>query len=132
MAKVQLVLTHGGFQPETQRDEEQLSSIKIGDVIAGDFRKPRNPGFHRKAFKMLHTVHDNQDLFEGFDQLYAWMKIKAGLVDLIEMTEKGPVYALRSLSFSSMGDEEFDKSYNLLLTVAVEELGQEYLLEQFA
>lgn len=131
MAQIQLLRTPTGFQPSTAHDEELLRAVKPGDSISGSFKKPRNPRFHNKAFAMLHDWFENQDDFEDFERFYDAVKVRAGLVDLVEMTDKGPIYKLRSLSFASMDDIEFEKTYQALLTAAFQ-AGHEWVLERYA
>lgn len=130
--KVQLTRTPYGFEPDTERDVEALSAVKVGQSISGDFRQPRNPAHHRKAFALLHEMYANQDQFDSFDRFYDWVKVRAGLVDLVEINDKGAVYKLRSLSFASIGQEEFDGVYQKIVTVAYEDLGMRWALEQYA
>lgn len=129
--KVQLTRTPYGFEPDTERDVEALAAVKVGQSISGDFRQPRNPAHHRKAFALLHDMYANQEQFDSFDRFYDWTKVRAGLVDLVEITDKGPVYKLKSLSFSAMGQEEFDGVYQRIVTVAYEVLGMESALAEF-
>lgn len=130
--KVQLTRTPYGFEPDTERDVEALAAVKVGQSISGDFRQPRNPAHHRKAFALLHEMYANQDQFDSFDRFYDWVKVRAGLVDLVEINDTGAVYKLRSLSFASMGQEEFDGVYQKIVTVAYEDLGMRWALEQYA
>lgn len=132
VARVQLIRTPQGFKPDSQHDEDLLESVKIGDVINGEFRQPRNAKHHRKAFELLHQMFDSQEQFDSFDRFYDWVKIKAGLVDLVEINEKGAVYKLQSLSFASMGQERFDKVYQQIVTVAYEDLRMEHVIQEFA
>lgn len=136
--KVQLRRFPDGFRPDSQRDAECLDSVHVGEVIYGDFRQPRNPAHHRKAFALLHHMFEwqdheqNQKRFDKFERFYDWVKVKAGLVDLVEINEQGAVYKLQSLSWASMGQERFDKAYQAIITVAFEELGMEHVLVEYA
>lgn len=129
--KVQLTRTHYGFEPDTERDVEALAAVKVGQSISGDFRQPRNPAHHRKAFALLHAMYENQEQFDSFDRFYDWVKVRAGLVDLVEIGEKGAVYKVKSLSFASMGQEEFDGVYQQIVTVAYEQMGFEWALAEY-
>lgn len=130
--RVQLRRESTGFVPDSQHDYDALASVHIGDVIAGDFRQPRNPAHHRKAFALLHSMFANQDQFDQWEPFYSWVKVRAGLVDLVEITEQGAVYKLQSLSWSSMGQERFDKAYQAIVTVAYEVLGMDNVLVEYA
>ncbi len=118
--------TDGAYVPYTDQDKESLGRVKFGEVIRCDFKRPRNPGHHRKAFALLNAMFENQDMTENFDQFYDWVKAKAGLFEPVFGVEG--FFKLKSLSYSSMGQEDFDKVYQKIITVAVEELGQEWAL----
>lgn len=130
--KIQLRRESTGFQPDSQADYDLLASVNIGDVIHGDFRQPRNPAHHRKAFALLNQMFANQEQFDSFDRFYDWTKVRAGLVDLVEITDQGPVYKLQSLSWASMGQERFHHAYQAIVTVAYEVLGMEEVLVGYA
>jgi hypothetical protein len=129
--KVQLIRTPHGFIPATEHDTECLRGVKMGQSIAGDFRRPRNPQHHRKAFALLHAMYENQEQFDSFDRFYDWVKVRAGLVDLVEINSTGAVYRLRSMSFASMGQEEFEGVYQKIVTVAYEQMGFEWVLAEY-
>lgn len=130
MARVQLVRTADGFKPDSEHDEEELRAVHIGDVVFADVKKARNPAFHRKAFAMMHAAFDAQDSFHDFEIFREWLQIAAGIVDPI-MGPDRTYYKVRSLSWAQMEEIEFDKTYNKLLTAAVEKLGMDWLLTQF-
>ena len=132
MAKVQLIRTAGGFLPDSEHDQDELASVHLGDVVAADIKKSRNPAFHRKAFAMLHTIFDNQDHFEDFEKFREWLQIQAGIAETSVWPDGRVHVSSRSLSFSSMDEIEFDRAYNGLITAAVRELGMDWLLMQYA
>ena len=119
----------GTFRPATGVDADALQGIPVGGFIKADPKQPRHPEHHKLAFVLLHTMFDNQEKFDSFDRFYDWAKVKAGLVDLVEITEAGPVYKLQSLSFASMDQLAFRKAYEAILGVAAD-MGIE--LEAFA
>jgi hypothetical protein len=110
----------GAYRPTTEADADALQGIPVGGYVKADPKQPRHPEHHKLAFVLLHTMFDNQDGFDSFDRWYDWCKVKAGLVDLVEMTDTGPVYKLQSLSFASMDQLQFRKAYDAILGVAAE------------
>ena len=58
MAKVNLVRSGRSFSPATAQDEDQLSRVRTGEIIACDFTKPRNPAYHRKFFALLNLAYE--------------------------------------------------------------------------
>ena len=53
MAKLSLIKTVGGYLPATDQDAEIAIRHCNGDIITADFKKMRNPAFHRKFFALL-------------------------------------------------------------------------------
>lgn len=136
MSKPLLVKRHdGSFWPASEHDAEALAPVPVGACVKTDPKQPRNPGHHRKAFAMLHQVHDNlpDDMPPmTFARFYSYMKVAAGAVDEI-INHKGEVfYVVKSLSFADMDQIEFEEIYGQFVTVAYERLGMEWVLEQFA
>lgn len=73
---------------------------------------PRNPKFHRYAMSYLHTVLQNNDRFDDFDDLMTWLKIKCGLFTMFAGVS-GETYRLQeSISFSAMDEVHFRRFMN--------------------
>lgn len=54
MAQLSLVKSSGGILiPSTPDTREYLNRLAVGAVICGEFKKARNPAFHRKYFSLL-------------------------------------------------------------------------------
>ncbi|MFJ5469424.1 DUF1367 family protein [Pectobacterium carotovorum] len=59
MTQLSLVKSSGGILvPSTPDTREYLSRLKVGSVICADFKKARNPAFHRKYFSLLGLGYD--------------------------------------------------------------------------
>lgn len=122
----------GLFQPDSEADLDALQSVHVGGVIAGDFKQPRNPGHHRKAFAMLHKLFANQDTFDDFEKFREWMQIAAGIVDTIIGPDGKVYYKVRSIAWDRMDQSEFEWTYQRFIDVAYEKLGHEWVLAEFA
>ena len=126
--KVALIRTPQGFIPDSQHDAEVLEKVHIGDVIYGEFKRPRNLAFHRKAFALLHDIYENADYeWHDFQAFYDWMKWHAGCTREI-IGPEGAHITLKSLSFGAMDEEEFSRMFERFKTVAFEKLGMEWVL----
>ncbi|AUH00881.1 DUF1367 domain-containing protein [Prodigiosinella confusarubida] len=54
MAQLSLIKSAGGILiPSAPDTRDYLNRLKIGSVISADFKKARNPAFHRKYFSLL-------------------------------------------------------------------------------
>lgn len=53
MTDLALIKTSHGLIPATEADREVVEKLKLGQTMHGDFKKMRNPAFHRKFFALL-------------------------------------------------------------------------------
>ena len=105
----------GGYAPADASTASQLRNRhKVGDLVFAEFRKPRNPGFHRLAHQLGGMLAENLDAFENMDAhaVLKRLQVEADVgCDAVPMQipNVGPVaYRIpRSLSFESMDEAEF-------------------------
>lgn len=106
----------GGLEPADMRSRAVLRErgYKVGDVVAGELKKPRSPGFHRLAHQLGAMVAANIEAFHGLPahgvlkRLQIEGNIACDEVALI-FPGVGPcTYRVpRSISFESMAEDEF-------------------------
>jgi len=65
MAELSFVKTRAGLVPHTEHDKEVFNKWKLGSVISGEFKKVRNPLFHRKFFALLNLTFDYYEPASG-------------------------------------------------------------------
>ena len=124
--ELQLIKMPGGlFRPANQHDADAVRNISNGSVLNGKFVQPRNPKFHRKFFAMLGFFFELWEIpddleYKGikpeknYDQFRKDILILAGFRDMVA-TIKGEVrFVAQSISFASMGDDEFTEVYRLV------------------
>lgn len=58
MSDLALVKTSHGLVPATEADRDLIAKVKLGQTLHGDFKKMRNPAFHRKFFALLDLAFD--------------------------------------------------------------------------
>lgn len=114
--RVMLRVIKGGLTPADDYSASILRSrgYKIGDIVAGDIKKPRNPGFHRLAHRIGSLAAENIEAFAGLDG-HAVLKRLQLEGDIacenipLNFPGVGPVsYRIPlSLSFESMDDGDF-------------------------
>ena len=112
---------NGSLAPVFESDRITLQKIKAGDDVEVTIKKPRNIAFHRKMFALLNLGWSNQDTIPDFDHYRQIVTMKARHVDKVD-TGKGVVFFAKSLSFSKMDELEFEKVYNDVLTVIMDQL----------
>lgn len=112
-----LRVAKGSLVPADAWAEKMLRSrhYRVGDVVAAEIRKPRNPGFHRLAHAFGELLAQNVEALRGCDghEALKRVQIEADIecrharlrIDGEEVEYRMP----RSLSFESMSQAEFEK-----------------------
>lgn len=114
-ARHALRVIKGGYAPADSSTASVLRTRhRVGDLVFVEFRKPRNPGFHRLAHQLGGMVAENLDAFEGMGQheVLKRLQIESGVgceTIHLRMPGIGPVeYRVpKSLSYESMDEPEF-------------------------
>lgn len=114
--KYALRVVKGGFQPADQTTSARLRDRRLstGDLVFAEFKKPRNPKFHRLAHQLGHLVAENIEQFEGMPAHKVLKRLqieaKVGCEEMaIYVPGIGQCLHLTplSLSFESMDEGEF-------------------------
>ena len=107
----------------TGRDFELIKSIPLDTPLVFDFKKIRNPDFHRKGFALFNLGFQNTK--EPITSLTSYRKFalkEAGHVDIIP-TSKGDLVLPKSLAFDKMDETEFKEVYNDVLNFVIRDIG---------
>lgn len=111
-----LRVVRGAFQPADLSTIARLrdKGFKTGDLVFVEFRKPRNPKFHRLAHALGQLCAENIEAFEGMDphRVLKRLQIEAQIgCDEMAIVVPGVGKCLhlipRSLSFESLDEGEF-------------------------
>ena len=81
----------------------------------------------------MQIVVDNHPFYIRGEQLVEWLKVRLGYVDEIMFHDGSMMTKVSSISFTSMGQDEFQKFFNLALHVIITEVvpvSREQLLDQ--
>ncbi len=120
---------HAG-QGEFRIDWADLEKFKPakGESFVVDIARRRNVGHHRKGMALLTAMWENQDRFEGieFDPFRKWVMYQGGFFKTYFVGEKEFTEA-DSLRFDKMDQAEFERVYQMIMTVAMRELDQKWV-----
>lgn len=111
MTDVYVVRRGNAFIAGWPDDQEKLKRVHEGEMIKVSFSKPRNAKFHKKYFALLQVVVDNDDRYEGVEEVLHVMKLKLGHYDNIVNTDGRIIYKPKSISFAKMDDIAFNDFY---------------------
>lgn len=106
----------GAFIPADASCQARLreKGLRTNDLVFAEFKKPRNPRFHRLAHALGQLCADNIEAFEGMDahRVLKRLQLEAQIgCDEMAIVVPGVGKCLhlipRSLSFESMSEDEF-------------------------
>ena len=139
--KVNLFKTFSGLIPADEDSEKWYKKIGNGNMVHGNFKTNRNPIFHRKYFALLKIGYDNWHPGEinskygspekNFERFRKDIAIMAGYYDLVIRLDGTSRPQPKSISFSSMEQEEFEKLYSKTIDIFLKHIyGAEMDAEQ--
>jgi hypothetical protein len=94
--------------PKYQSDFDYVHKLKEYNDYMIELKKPRNPKQHKLFFALLKCVLDNQSYYTTIDQLLILTKKKLGLYDIVYTHDSEEIISLKSISFKSMDNIEFE------------------------
>lgn len=91
-----------------------IKALTAGEVLYIEFWFPRSGKKHRFHFMLLHRLFGMQEVFSDLDEMRWWLQLRAGIVIWVAGPE-GPVAIPKSVKFSRMDNEEFDRYHDAMV-----------------
>lgn len=134
-----LVLTKaagGALVPIDQQAVEFISKLKTGAGVTVEIKRHRNPGHHRKYFALLNLAFDawepteatykGQVVGKNFDQFRNDIVVLAGHYEMAVNLKGETRLTAKSISFASMGQDEFEALYSATVNVILAKILTNY------
>lgn len=124
---IEVVKEAGGiFRPVNDAEYEKTAKFKTGEQYQVQIKLTRNPAFHRKVFAFFNFCFEHwaggnefQSHEKQFNVFRQNLTVLAGFKEQY-WTISGKVrIEAKSLSFSSMSQEEFEECYHALINAAM-------------
>jgi hypothetical protein len=113
--------TMSGFVPVDDEGREMHAKWQTGDQIMMEARRPRHPRHHRFIMALAALVVENSNRYLSVDHFIRAAKYYAGHYDEYPQRDGKVICVLRSISFASMSQDEFqpfaDKALDLACKV---------------
>ncbi|MBE9515944.1 MAG: DUF1367 family protein [Proteobacteria bacterium] len=132
MSEAYLMKTPGGYVV----DRGDVPNVKIGEVIKGNFTKPRNYKFLQKYFALLDIAFDawepeekeyNGEVAEkNRDRFRHDIAILTGFYNATYNINGELRLEAKSISFASMNEEDFEKLYNATVDLLLKRILTNY------
>ena len=104
--------------PVTEWDREHLLEIPEGKDLSVKTSRSRSSKQHRLFWSLMKIVVDNHPYYLRPEQLVEWLKVRLGYVEEVMFHDGGMMTKVSSISFSSMGQDDFQKFLTAKLTQA--------------
>lgn len=130
--EITLVRTLAGLKVAFDSDNEKYKKLPLNEPIQFTYTRKRNIHFHRLFFCLLNMVFDNQEIYNNLEHLRKDLTIEAGYYDLRYGLHGEEIKEAKSISFTSMSEEEFSELYNRVIDVIVRHFhfGKDEILEE--
>lgn len=110
------------LEPVTEVDRELLLEIPEGADLTVRVSRSRSPRQHRLFWALLQIVVDNHDYYKRPEQLLEWLKVRLGYVEETVWHDGQVWFRTKSISFASMGQDQFRKFFTESLDVITAEV----------
>jgi hypothetical protein len=119
-----LIKMNGALHPASDNDREILKKFKTGEPVRVKVTRVRNYEFHKKYFALLNFAYDywepeNECAEKNFDRFRKDVIILAGFHDAYVRLDGSTRIEPKSISFASMGEDDFEELYTKTIDVIV-------------
>lgn len=103
-------------------DESALLAFPDGKDLSVTIKRPRSYRQHKFFFALLQKICENHEFYKTPEQLLIFLKVRLGYVEEVKFHNDQMWWATKSISFTTMGQDEFQKFFNASLDVIVSEI----------
>lgn len=126
----------GALVPIDQQAIDYLTKLKTGAGVTVEIKRHRNPAHHRKFFALLNLAYDawepapatykGETVGKNFDQFRNDITVLAGHYEMAVNLRGETRLTAKSISFGSMGQDEFDDLYSATVNVVLTKILTQY------
>lgn len=120
-------LPGGTLVPDNDETAEWLQKVKTGDVLGGEFARPRNYRFLKKYMALLRMAYDawepalaehkGHPVVKNFHRFRKDVAIASGFYELTVNLRGETRAEAKNISFAHMTEEEFDQLFQKTITL---------------
>lgn len=109
--------------PVTEAGKEDLYKLEKDKEFLVEIKRPRNLKHHKKLMALLNCYLHNQEKYSNVDEVLTALKYEMGLFTHHKLRNGCVVTQVKSISFSSMDQTEFEKFYETAIKILAADLG---------
>lgn len=114
-------------------------TIKNGEIVSAEIKRPRNYEFHKKFFALLNYAYECWEpgdieykgklVGKNFDRFRKDITILAGYYEVVTNIKGEAKAEPKSISFGSMSEDEFAELYSKTVDVIIKHILKNYTRE---
>ena len=108
--------------PVAEWERERLLEIPEGRDLTVKITRTRSARQHRLFWGLMQLVVINHPYYVRAEQLVEWLKIRLGYVEEVMFHDGQMLTKVSSISFGTMGQDEFQKFFNMALDIVTTEV----------
>lgn len=108
--------------PVAEWERERLLEIPEGRDLTVKITRTRSARQHRLFWALMQLVVINHPYYVRAEQLVEWLKIRLGYVEEVMFHDGQMLTKVSSISFGTMGQDAFQKFFNMALDVVTTEV----------
>jgi len=133
LSKINLITMAGGLlRPADDEASDRIRRWGVGNIVVGDFVRPRNYAFHKKFFALIEVAWEEweppESEYQGVqahkskERLREELIILAGYYDVCSSLKGDTRVIAKSISFANMDEDEFGELYNKVHQVIMDKI----------
>ena len=124
MSSESIIMRRSGDRlvPVAEWERERLLEIPEGRDLTVKITRTRSAKQHRLFWALMQLVVTNHPYYVRAEQLVEWMKIRLGYVEEVMFHDGQMLTKVSSISFGSMGQDAFQKFFNMALDIITTEV----------
>lgn len=121
MTKIVLRKNFNSFVPDPTDPAaaDFMKSLRHGEFITVEAKRPRNIQHHRLFFALVKIVFENQERYETEEHLLAALKVGLGHCDTVILKSGATAFLPRSISFAKMDQPAFNAFFDKAVDLVV-------------
>lgn len=120
MRKIIMAFDGTWLWPAYDTEHVEYEKLKKGNFYKVKIEVARNPEHHRKGFKLINQLFDNQDKYTNLDDFMFEIKLLTGWVVRHVRLDGEVTYREKPLNFADCDQLEFEEFYERLIDVAIQ------------
>ncbi len=133
MSKINLITMAGGLlRPADDEAADRIRRWGVGNMVVGDFVRPRNYALLKKFFALIEVAWEEWDppesqyqgvpAYKSKERLREELIILAGYYDVCASLKGETRVIAKSISFANMSEDEFGELFNAVHQVIMDKI----------